>query len=337
LASIKMVNSRIGGTGSYIPETILTNQDLERLVDTSDDWITRRTGIKERRIAARKQFASDMAAEAAREALETAGLSPADLDLIVVGTVTPDRQFPSCACTLQHKLGAGKAAAMDVSAGCSGFIYALSVAHNAIRCGEAEHTLVVGVEVLSSVTNWADRGTCVLLGDGAGAVVLSRTTEETGIRSIHLKSDGAYGDLLYAVDVNGDQSVRATLDRAGQAKPFYLVMDGHSLFKKAVHCLEEVALATLDRARVAVEDLALLVPHQANLRIINALAGRLGLAAEKVYTTIHKYGNTSSASIPIAFNEARKSGRLAPRDKILLVTFGAGLTWGAALVEWSPI
>jgi 3-oxoacyl-[acyl-carrier-protein] synthase-3 len=330
------IYSKIAGTGSYIPEGVLTNHDLELLVNTSNDWIIRRTGIKERRIVAGQQFASDMAAEATREALGMAGLKPSDLDLIVVGTVTPDRQFPSCACTLQYKIGALNAAAMDVSAGCSGFIYALSVAHNAIRCGEAEHALVIGTEVLSSVTNWADRGTCVLLGDGAGAVVLSRTTEETGIKCITIKSDGKFGDLLYSVDHVLSQSSRETLSRAGPAKPYYLVMDGNRLFKRAVRCLEEVARMTLDKAKVAIDELALMVPHQANLRIINTLAERLGVSGDKVCTTIQKYGNTSSSSIPIALDEARKSGRMLPLDKILLVTFGAGLTWGAAVVEWNP-
>jgi len=264
-----------------------------------------------------------------------AGLTPEELDMIVVGTVTPDRQFPSCACALQDKIGAHQAASMDVSAGCSGFIYALSVANNAIRCGEADKALVVGVEVLSSVTNWSDRRTCVLLGDGAGAVVLTKTQERAGIRSIHLKSDGSQGDLLYAENECLPRPGPALLTRTAQAKPYYLVMDGHRLFKKAVRCLEEVALTTLERARVAVEELSLVVPHQANLRIIQGPGERLGLAEDKVWTSVQKHGNTSSASIPIAMDEACRSGRLTAADKILLVTFGAGLTWGSALLEWS--
>jgi 3-oxoacyl-[acyl-carrier-protein] synthase-3 len=296
----------------------------------------RRTGIKERRIAKEGQHTSDMAAKAAEEALEMAGISASQLDLIVVGTVTPDRQFPSCACTLQYKIGASNAASMDVSAGCSGFIYALSVAHNAIRCGEVKYALVVGAEVLSSVTNWADRGTCVLLGDGAGAVVLARTTQETGIRSIQLKSDGSFGDLLYSVDEFARRPVLNIMSKSNGIKPYYLVMDGNKLFKKAVQCLEDIARATLEQAKVTIEELSLVVPHQANIRIINALAERLGVAMENVYVTIQKYGNTSSSSIPIAMDEARKQGLLAPLDKLLMVTFGAGLTWGAALVEWNP-
>jgi len=330
-----MLHSKVMGTGSYTPEAIVTNQDLERVVDTSDDWITRRTGIKQRRIATGGLNTSDLAARAARQALEAAGLEPSELDLVVVGTVTPDRQFPSCACALQEKIGASRAASMDVSAGCSGFIYALSVANNAIRCGEAKHALVVGAEVLSSVTNWSDRGTCVLLGDGAGAVVLARTQEDTGIRSIHLRSDGSFGDLLYSVDQCEGRPGLGILPNANQLKPYYLVMDGRKLFKKAVECLEEITRWTLQKAGVEVSELALLVPHQANIRIINALAQRLGLAEDKVYTTIEKYGNTSSASIPMALNEAARGGRLAPCDKLLMVTFGAGLTWGASLVEWS--
>ncbi len=331
-----MCNSKIVGTGSYTPDTVLTNQDLEKMVETSSDWIVRRTGIKERRIAKDDEFASDMAASASREALEMAALPADKLDLVIVGTVTPDRQFPSCACTLQQKIGAANAASMDVSAGCSGFIYALSMAHNAIRCGEAEHALVVGAEVLSSVTNWTDRSTCVLLGDGAGAVVLSRTDENTGIRAINLRSDGSYGDLLYAVDTCEHRQGLDIKSRINHMKPYYLVMDGNKLFKKAVQCLEEIARATLARAKLAIEEVSLVVPHQANLRIISAVAERLGLSLEKMYITVQKYGNTSSSSIPIAMNEARKDGMLAPLDKVLMVTFGAGLTWGAAVLEWNP-
>jgi 3-oxoacyl-[acyl-carrier-protein] synthase-3 len=330
-----MKNAKIIGTGSCTPELVLTNKDLERIVDTSDEWIIKRTGIKERRIAKEGQYSSDMAAEAAREALAMAGVKPDDLDMIVVGTVTPDRQFPSCACLVQHKIGAMNAASMDVSAGCSGFVYALSVAHNAIRCGSAKYVLAVGAEVLSSVTNWEDRGTCVLLGDGAGAVVLGPSDDTAGIRSINLKSDGGFGDLLYSVDDNITRPGLNMVERHNHTKPFYLVMEGNRLFKKAVQCLEEVALATLAEAEVGVEELSLVVPHQANLRIINALAQRLGLPEEKVYVTVHKYGNTSSASIPIALHEANTKGMLKTRDKLLMVTFGAGLTWGGSLVEWA--
>ena len=332
----EMFRSRIIGTGSYIPEGILTNNHLEQIVATSDDWIVKRTGIKQRRIAKEGQYASDMALKAAEEALEMAGIPASQIDLIVVGTVTPDRQFPSCACTLQHKIGANKAAAMDVSAGCSGFVYALSVANNAIRCADADYALVVGTEVLSSVTNWNDRGTCVLLGDGAGAVVLRKTTDDTGIRSIHLKSDGSFSDLLYSVDEFAPRPNPNVLSRKNQVKPYYLVMDGHKVFKRAVKCLEEIALMTLERAKVGIEELSLIIPHQANIRIIKALIQRLGISIDNVCVTIEKYGNTSSASIPIALNEARKMGRLASLDKVLMVTFGAGLTWGASLVEWNP-
>ena len=329
-----MKNSKIIGTGSCTPELVLTNQDLERIVDTSDDWITKRTGIKERRIAKEGQYTSDMASEAAREALAMAGIKPDDLDMIVVGTVTPDRQFPSCACLLQHKIGAMNAASMDVSAGCSGFVYAMSIGHNAIRCGSAKYVLAVGAEMLSSVTNWEDRGTCVLLGDGAGAVVLGPSEKNTGIRSINLKSDGGFGDLLYAVDASINRPGLKMLERQNQNKPFYLVMEGNRLFKKAVHCLEDIARATLAEAKVGVEELSLVVPHQANLRIINALAQRLGLPEEKLFVTVHKYGNTSSASIPMALHEANKNGMLKCADKLLMVTFGAGLTWGGSVVEW---
>ncbi len=305
------------------------------MVDTSDDWITKRTGIKERRIAKEGQLTSDMAAAASREALDMAGIKPNDLDMIVVGTVTPDRQFPSCACLLQTKIGAMNAASMDVSAGCSGFLYAMGIAHNAIRCGAAKYVLAVGAEMLSSVTNWEDRGTCVLLGDGAGAVVMGPADNSTGIRAINLKSDGSFGDLLYAVDDKITRPGLRLLERQNQLKPFYLVMEGNRLFKKAVKCLEEIAMATLQAAKVKVEELALVVPHQANLRIITALAQRLSLPMEKVYVTVQKYGNTSSASIPMALHEAHTSGRLRAHDKLLMVTFGAGLTWGGSLVEWA--
>lgn len=333
--SATMSRAKITGTGSYVPETIVTNKDLEKVVDTSDEWIIRRSGIKERRVVTGGMTTSDMAAKASQEALATAGLEAADLDMIAVGTVTPDRQFPSCACALQEKIGAHRAAAMDISAGCSGFIYALGVANNAIRCGEATHALVVGAEALSGVTNWTDRGTCVLLGDGAGAVVLSRTDEDTGIRSVHMRSDGSLGDLLYSVDQCEARTGLDIVPDLSPLKPFYLVMDGRKLFKKAVECLEEISRLTLEQAEVEVSEISLMVPHQANIRIINALGQRLGLTDDQVYTTIAKYGNTSSASIPMALNEAVAEGRLAQGDKLLMVTFGAGLTWGASLVEWS--
>jgi 3-oxoacyl-[acyl-carrier-protein] synthase-3 len=331
-----MYRAQILGTGSYAPETIITNRDLEKVVETSDDWITRRTGIKERRIATNGLHSSGMALKASQEALEMAGITADQLNLIVVGTVTPDRQFPSCACTLQEKIGADKAAAMDVSAGCSGFIYALSIANNSIRCGEVDYALVVGAEELTSVINWNDRGTCVLLGDGAGAVVLARTEQKTGILSVQLRSDGSYGDLLYSVDQCECRPPLAPVQEVTHVKPYYLVMEGQKLFKKAVACLEEIARLTLNRAGVALEEVSLLVPHQANIRIINALAQRLGISEDKICTIIERYGNTSSASIPIALNEARKAGRLSPLDKLLMVTFGAGLTWGGSLLEWNP-
>ncbi|MGD8562471.1 MAG: beta-ketoacyl-ACP synthase III [Desulfarculaceae bacterium] len=330
-----MLHAKIVGTGSCTPKAVLTNKDLEKVVDTTDDWIMRRTGIKERRIATGGIFTSDLASKAAKQALGKAGLRAEQLDLIIVGTVTPDQQFPSCACLVQEKIGATHAASMDVSAGCSGFVYALSMANNAIRCGEVRNALVVGAEVLSAVTNWSDRGTCVLLGDGAGAVVLTSTSQDTGIRSVHIKSDGSYGHLLYAVDQWEQRTQLSVLPEANRAKPFYIVMDGKRLFKKAVAHLADITSVTLERAGVKVDEISLMVPHQANIRIIDALVGKLGIAPEKVHNTIHKFGNTSSASIPIALDDACNLGRLAPKDLLLMVTFGAGLTWGASLIEWS--
>lgn len=331
----KIYHAKIIGTGSYAPEAVLSNQDLEKVVDTTDEWIFRRSGIKERRITTGDRRTSDNAADAARQALEMAGVEPSELDLITVGTVTNESQFPSCACLLQNKLGAGGAGAMDISAGCSGFIYALSIANNAIRLGEVRYALVVGAETLSSVMNWDDRSTCVLLGDGAGAVVLGRGEGRGGILATRLNADGAYGDLLYSTDDFEPRTKLTVLDPPPYVKPFHLVMDGKRLFKKAIKCLEDVTRATLDQAGVSRDEISLVVPHQANIRIINALAERLELPSEKVYTTIHKYGNTSSASIPMALNEAYRAGRLKPGDKLMMMTFGAGLTWGGALVEWS--
>ena len=329
-----MVRGRIVGTGSTTPRRILTNKDLEAIVDTSDEWITRRTGIKERRISSDGQGenTSQMATSASRKALDMAGILPETLDMIVVGTVTPDRQFPSVACFVQKELKASKAVAFDVSAGCSGFLYALFVADNAIAVGTCKNALVVGAERLSSVTNWEDRSTCVLLGDGAGAVVLTASTEEDGILSTHLGSDGNFWNLLYSS--NGTSKVPEILDTV-EGKPFYLKMEGNRLFKKAVSCLADIAASALAHHSLSREDVRLLVPHQANLRIIQAVAERLRIPMDRVYTNIQRYGNTSSASIPIALDEANGEGLLKPGDYVLLVTFGAGLTWGASVVKWS--
>jgi len=328
-----MPHTRIIATGSSIPKGILSNEDLEGIVDTTDEWITRRTGIKERHISLKKgkENTTDLATQASVKAMEMAGISPESLDMIVVGTVTPDRQFPSTACMVQEALNAQNAAAFDVSAGCTGFLYALSTADNAIRSGTCATALVVGVERLSSILNWKDRGTCVLLGDGAGAVVVTSTTGQHGILSTHLKSDGSLWELLYSY--YGDSYTPEILQDI-DTKPFLLSMNGNPLFKRAVGCLSAIANEALEHNNLSSEDITLLVPHQANIRIIKAMAKNLRVPMDRVYTNIHRYGNTSSASIPIALDEANRQGLLSKGDHVLFVSFGAGLTWGASIVRW---
>ena len=329
-----MIKARIVGTGSTTPKRILTNKELEAIVDTSDEWIIRRTGIKERRISSNGQGedTSEMATTASLKALEMARILPEAIDMIVMGTVTPDRQFPSAACFVQKALKASKAVAFDVSAGCSGFLYGLSIANNAIATGTCKIALVIGAERLSSVTNWEDRSTCVLLGDGAGAVVLTPTTGPDGILSTHLQSDGNFWNLLYSYDEAS--KIPEILDTI-EGKPFSLRMEGNRLFKKAVVCLSNIAAAALEHHGVSSTDIRLMIPHQANIRIIKAVAKKLCIPMDKVYTNIQRYGNTSSATIPIALDEANREGLLRAGDYVLLVTFGAGLTWGASVVNWS--
>ena len=326
-----MKRSRIVGTGSYVPETVLTNQELEVIVDTNDEWIVTRTGLKERRVTNNGQASSTLALNAAKNALEMAGVAPEELDAIVVGTVTPDMFFPSVGCLVQDALGAKNAVAFDISAGCSGFIYSLSVADSFISGGKYQKVLVLGTENLSKVTDYQDRGTCVLLGDGSGAVVLIGEEGERGILSTHLHSDGSYKDLLF--QPGGGSAVPPTYESIDN-RLHYLKMDGNKLFKIAVKSLEDVVLETLAHNNIEDSEIDLLIPHQANLRIIQAIAKRLNLPEEKVFVNIHKYGNTSSASIPIALDEANRSGRIKEGDLLLLNAFGAGLTWGAAAVRW---
>ncbi len=332
-----MPKAHIMGTGSSMPKRILSNKDLESIVDTTDEWIIRRSGIKERRIASngRKESTADLATKACLKAMEMAGISPENLDMIVVGTVTPDRQFPSAACMVQEALQADNAFAFDVSAGCSGFLYALTMVDNAIRSGTCKTALVVGVERLSSIINWRDRSTCVLLADGAGAVVVGSTNGQNGqggILSTHLKSDGTAWDLLYSSYGNSyTPEILQNLD----IKPFHLKMEGSRLFKRAIECLSSIAREALQHNSLSSEDIGLVVPHQANIRIIQGMANSLGIPMEKVYTNIHKYGNTSSATIPIALDEAHREGLLKKDDHVLLVSFGAGLTWAASILRWS--
>lgn len=326
--------SNIIGTGSAAPERILTNKDLERIVDTSDDWIVRRTGIRERRISSLTlpESTTEMATDAAVQALEMAGVHPSELDMIVVGTVTPDRQFPATGCMVQTALGAKKAAAFDISAGCSGFLYALHTADNAVRCGSVKKALIIGVEKLSSILNWEDRGTCVLMGDGAGAVVISAGSEDGGIMSTHIRSDGQYWDLLYTY--YGEDNIPVSIDNL-DSKPFKMRMEGNRLFKRAVGCLTDIAVEALEHNGLTSSDIKLVVPHQANLRIIQGMVKNLSIPMEQVYTNVDRYGNTSSASIPIALDEARAKGLLVPGDRVLMVSFGAGLTWASAVIEWT--
>jgi len=325
--------AKIIGTGSFLPEKVLTNADLERIVDTSDEWITERTGIRERRIADETQTSSDLAYEASVAALKNAGLRARDLDLIVVGTVTPDMPFPSTACILQSRLGAKHAAAFDLNAACSGFLFALSVGNSFVTSGSARRVLVIGTEMLSKFTDWEDRTTCVLFGDGAGAVVLEATDDDdNGILSVDIHSDGSLGDLLC---IPGGGSKYPPSVETIAAKQHFIRMKGNETFKVAVKTLEKIAVDTLKKNKLHAEDLALLIPHQANLRIIQATAKRLKLPEERVMVNIDRTGNTSSASIPIALDEAVRHGRVRKDDYILMEAFGGGLTWASALVKWS--
>ncbi len=326
-----MIHARIIGTGSYAPEKVITNHDLEKLVDTSDQWITERTGIKERRVVEKGQTTSDLAYEASHRALKAAGLSAEELDLILVATVTPDTYLPSLACVLQDKLHAKKAAAFDIFAACSGFIYGLAVAQAFIESGMYANILLVGAEVLSRFTDWEDRNTCVIFGDGAGAVVLQKHVGKRGVLSTHLHSDGALGDFI---TVPGGGALHPPSHDTVHKKMHYIKMKGNETFKVAVRALEDVVQEALEHNKVKAEDIDLLVPHQANLRIIQAMAQRLNMPMEKVVVTIDKYGNTSAASIPMALDEAVRDGRIKEHDLILLEAFGGGLTWASALIRW---
>ena len=319
------------GTGSFTPERVLTNKDLEKIVDTSDEWITSRTGIKERRIADPSTSSSVLATHAANRALESAGLTGADLDQIIVGTVTGDRTFPSTACLIQDRIGATKAHAFDVSAACAGFLYGLSVGRSAIASGAAETVLVIGVENLTKIVNWTDRNTCVLFGDAAGAVVLRGSDKPGGILATRLHSDGS---LVHLLEMPAGGSLQPPSHETVDKRLHTIHMSGNDVFKHAVRAMESVAVETLEAAGRKPEDLSLLIPHQANYRIIDATARRLGLPMEKVFVNLDRYGNTSSASIPLALDEARRGGRIRPGDLIELVTFGGGFTWAAAVIEW---
>jgi 3-oxoacyl-[acyl-carrier-protein] synthase-3 len=329
-----MINARIIGTGSYAPKKVVTNHDLEKILDTSDDWITERTGIKQRHIAEKGEVTSDLAFEASQRALKAAKLSPQELDVIIVATLTPDMVMPNCGCALQTKLGAKNAVAYDIYAACTGFIYGLSIANAYIKSEMYKNILVVGAEILSRVTDWEDRTTCVLFGDGAGAVVLQRQSSKQGKRGVlstHLHSDGALGNLL---SLPGGGSLNPTSNDTIAKRMHYIKMKGNETFKAAVRALGEAAQEALDHNKLKHEDLDFLVPHQANLRIIQAMAQRLKMPMEKVVLTLPKYGNTSAASIPMALDEAVRDGRIKDNHLLLLEAFGGGLTWGSALIRW---
>ena len=319
------------GVGHYTPDNVLTNADLEKLVDTSDEWIVERTGVRERRIATDEQAASDLAVPAATKALAQAGIAAEELDLIILGTVTPDYFFPSTACIVQNEIGAKNAAAFDMLAGCSAFIYGCNVAAQFIENGRYEHVLVVGVETLSKLMDMTDRNTCVLFGDGAGAAVLGPTTGDGGILATHMKADGSLGYLL---KMPGGGSRQPPTHESLDARMHYIKMAGREVFKNAVRSMCEAATYVLDVAGYKGEDVDLLVPHQANWRIMSAVADRLKIPHDKVFVNLDKYGNTSAASIPIALSEALEQGRIQPGNLVLNVAFGAGFTWAAHLVRW---
>jgi 3-oxoacyl-[acyl-carrier-protein] synthase III len=323
--------SAIVGTGSDLPSKIVTNRDLELMVDTSDEWITVRTGIKERRVLEDGKGNADMAFEAAKRALADAGMDAKDLNAIIMGTVTPDYPFPSSACVLEDMLGARNAFSFDVGAACSGFLNALAVADSFIRTGQVNNALVVGSDALSRLLNWQDRATCILFGDGAGAVVLNATENGSGILSTRLRTDGSYVKQLY---VPAGGSLKPATSETVRRNEHTITMNGKEVFKIAVRSVEEISRQALAEAGVEVGQISLVIPHQANRRIIVAIAERLGLPMERVMVNLDKYGNTSAASIPVALDEAKRQGRIKPGDIVLFNAFGAGFAWGAAVVKF---
>lgn len=326
-----MKRARIIGTGSYLPEKVLTNAELEKMVDTTSDWIFARTGIEERRIAADGEVTSDLATKAAELALSAAGVSPEELDLIVMGTITGDYPWPATACIVQNNLGAKNSYAYDVSAACSGFVYALSCASDFIQSGRGKKVLVIGAEILSRIIDWTDRNTCILFGDGAGAVVLEAQETESGVISSHMHSDGSYLDLLYQP---GFGAKNPASQQGLDERTSFLKMQGNEVFKVAVRSLTDVSNEALKVNGFSAEDVSLFIPHQANRRILEATAKRLKLTDEQCFINVNKYGNTSGATIPIAIDEAFRAGQIKEGDLLLLAAFGGGFTWGATLIRW---
>lgn len=327
-----MARTKIIGTGSYAPSKVITNQDLEKIVETNDAWIVERTGIKERRQAAPEEATSDLATKAAVQALEMAGTRPEDLDLIIVGTVTPDMQFPSCATLVQAKLSAKKAFAFDVSAACAGSLFALSLADQYIKSGMVRRALVIGAELLTRITNWEDRNTCILFGDGAGAMVLAPSEDDAhGLLSTHLHTDGTLVDILL---LPGGGSKMPLTEEGLKAKANTVSMNGREVYKFAVRALADVTREALAANGATADQVTHVIAHQANLRIIEAVLQRVEVPLEKCWVNIHKYGNTSSASLPMTLDEANRAGRLKKGDLITMMSIGAGMAWGSALMRW---
>jgi 3-oxoacyl-[acyl-carrier-protein] synthase-3 len=324
-------SARFSGIGSYVPEGVLTNLDFEKMVDTSDEWIFTRTGIRERHIAKPEEAASDLAIKATEKAMADAGVTAADLDLILVGTATPDMPFPATACVIQDRIGAVNAAAFDITAACSGFAFGVTIVQSMIAAGKVRRALVVGVEVLSRILDYTDRTTCVLFGDGAGAVIMEPCAPRDGVLGTYMKSDGSYAELLYLP--GGGSRRPLTVERLNNREQ-YVKMKGDGLFKYAVRAMVEASEAVLAQAGLTAADIDFLIPHQANIRIIEGVRARLGIPESRVIVNIDRIGNTSSASIPIALCEARDKGLIKRGDTLLMVAFGGGLTWGAVLLKY---
>jgi 3-oxoacyl-[acyl-carrier-protein] synthase-3 len=322
----------IVGTGSYVPERRLTNDDLSKMVETDDRWITTRTGIKERRLAADDEYTSDMGAKAALAAMEQAGITGEEIDLILVATATPDMIFPATACFIQTKIGASRAACLDISAACAGFLFAIEIAQQFITSHTYDTVLVIGAEKLSTITDWTDRNTCVLFGDGAGAAILRhRDSGSHGVISTHIASDGNFADILWMPGGGCRHPIRAdNVNKQLQT----VKMSGKEVYKQAVTAMVDAAKIALEKAGLTIDDIACVIPHQANARIIDAIADRLKVPVEKVYMNLDRYGNTSAAAVAIALDEANRSGRIKPGDYVLMIVFGGGLTWAGSVVEW---